>query len=110
MSGQTSDGPSTLRVRRSQARSQNCPLAQVVVCRAPRPIPLDLFTGHPDRLPGPLATAAADPLAFTDTVAVIVDYSLAKRTEAGLQLHRLVQAAIRGRHTRQAAAGTTQAT
>src|SRR5690242_1482254 len=95
MSGQTSDGPSTLRVRRSQARSQNRPLAQVVVCRAPRPIPLDLFTGHPDRLPGPLATAAADPLAFTDTVAVIVDYSLAKR-----QLRRATALAVRSAPSR----------
>jgi hypothetical protein len=32
-----------------------------------------------------------------------VGYSLAKRTAAGLQLRRLVQAAIRGRHTQQAA-------
>ena len=65
-----------------------------------RPVPLDLFTAHPDRLPEPLASAAADPLAFTETVAVVVDYSLAKRTAAGLQLHRLVQAAIRARHAR----------
>ena len=85
-------------------------LLDICAYLAPRPIPLDLFTGHPDRLPGPLAAAAADPLAFTDTVAVIVDYSLAKRTQAGLQLHRLVQAAIRARHARQAATGTAQAT
>ena len=65
---------------------------------APEPIPLDLFTGHPDLLPEPLASAAADPLAFTDAIAVLVDYSLAKRTPAGLQLHRLVQATIRARH------------
>jgi hypothetical protein len=75
---------------------------------APRPVPLDLFTGHPAQLPEPLATAATDRLAFTDTVAVVVDYSLAKRTPAGLQLHRLVQAAIRARHTRQAAAETAR--
>lgn len=31
---------------------------------APEPIPLTLFTAHPDRLPEPLATAAADPLGF----------------------------------------------
>ena len=73
-------------------------LLDICAYLAPRPVPLDLFTGHPDRLPEPLAPTAADRLAFTDTVAVIVDYSLAKRTPAGLQLHRLVQAAIRGRH------------
>ena len=75
-------------------------LLDIAAYLAPRPVPLDLFTAHPDRLPEPLASAAADPLAFTETVAVVVDYSLAKRTAAGLQLHRLVQAAIRARHAR----------
>ena len=37
-------------------------------------------------------------------VAVIVDYSLAKHTPTGLQLHRLVQAALRARHERTAVA------
>jgi hypothetical protein len=64
---------------------------------APEPIPLDLFTAHADLLPEPLASAAADPLAFSDAIAVLVDYSLAKRTAAGLQLHRLVQSTIRAR-------------
>ena len=64
---------------------------------APEPIPLDLFTGHADLLPEPLSSAAADRLAFSDAIAVLVDYSLAKRTPAGLQLHRLVQATIRAR-------------
>jgi hypothetical protein len=81
-------------------------LLDICAYLAPRPVPLDLFTAHPRQLPEPLAAAAADQLAFTDTVAVVVDYSLAKRTQAGLQLHRLVQAAIRARHARQAAAGT----
>jgi hypothetical protein len=65
---------------------------------APEPIPLDLFTSHADLLPGPLAAAAADDLAFGEVIGVLVDYSLAKRTPAGLQLHRLVQAAVRGHH------------
>ena len=64
---------------------------------APEPVPLDLFTGHADLLPGPLSSAAADRLAFSDAIAVLVDYSLAKRTPAGLQLHRLVQATLRAR-------------
>ncbi len=41
-------------------------------------------------------------LAFNEAIAVLVDYSLAKRTAAGLQLHRLVQAAIRARHAQHA--------
>jgi tetratricopeptide (TPR) repeat protein len=74
-------------------------LLSVCAYLAPEPIPLDLFTEHPDRLPEPLASATADPLAFTDTVAVLADYSLVRRTAAGLQLHRLVQDAVRIRHT-----------
>jgi hypothetical protein len=79
---------------------------------APEPVPLDLFTAHADLLPEPLASAAADPLAFTDAIAVLVDYSLAKRTAAGLQLHRLVQATIRARDSSpgRPAAGTPQGT
>jgi hypothetical protein len=79
---------------------------------APEPVPLDLFTAHADLLPEPLSSAAADPLAFTDAIAVLVDYSVAKRTPAGLQLHRLVQATIRARDTSPAhpVAGTSQGT
>lgn len=72
-------------------------LMEICAYLAPEPIPLDLFTRHPDLLPEPLATAAADQLAFAETIAVPVDYSLAKRTPADIQLHRLVQAAIRTR-------------
>ena len=64
---------------------------------APEPIPLDLFTGHTDLLPEPLSSATTDRLAFSEAIAVLVDYSLAKRTAAGLQLHRLVQATVRAR-------------
>jgi hypothetical protein len=73
-------------------------LLDVCAYLAPVPIPEDLFTDHPDVLPDPLADACRDQLAFTDVVAAVVDYSLAKRTPTGLLLHRLVQAAIRARH------------
>jgi hypothetical protein len=65
---------------------------------APEPIPLDLFSLHADLLPPPLSAAAADPLAFGEVIGTLVDYSLAKRTQSGLQLHRLVQGVIRNRH------------
>jgi len=65
---------------------------------APEPIPLDLFTAEPGLLTEPLRSAASDQLAFADTIAVLTDYSLAKRATAGLQLHRLVQAAVRARY------------
>jgi hypothetical protein len=72
-------------------------LLELCAYLAPEPIPLDLFTGHAGLLPEPLATAAADVLAFNEVIAMLVDYSLAKRTQAGLQLHRLVQGVIRAR-------------
>ncbi len=70
---------------------------------APEPVPLDLFTGHAGLLPEPLSSAAADQVAFGEAVAVLVDYSLAKRTPAELQLHRLVQATIRAHDSSPAA-------
>jgi TIR domain/Tetratricopeptide repeat len=64
---------------------------------APEPVPLDLFTAHAELLPEPLSSAAADPLAFAATIAVLTGYALASRTPAGLEPHRLVQAAVRAR-------------
>jgi hypothetical protein len=72
-------------------------LLELCAYLAPEPIPLDLFTLHAEELPEPLAGAAADQLSFNDVIGTLVDYSLAKRTPAGLQLHRLVQAVIRVR-------------
>jgi hypothetical protein len=68
---------------------------------APERIPLDLFTGHADLLPEPLAAAAGDELAFDEAIAVLVDYSLLKRTETGMQIHRVLQGALRARHQQQ---------
>jgi hypothetical protein len=78
---------------------------------APERIPLDLFTAHTELLPAPLATAADDELAFDEAIAILVDYSLLKRAETGLQIHRVLQGALRARHQRRppaAPAGQTQ--
>jgi tetratricopeptide (TPR) repeat protein len=60
------------------------------------PIPLDLFTGHADRLPAPLDQATADPLITADVVGALGELSLARRAGSSLQIHRLVQAVARG--------------
>jgi tetratricopeptide (TPR) repeat protein len=70
-------------------------LLEICAYLAPEPIPLDLFTSHCTLLPEPLSSIAADRLAFTDLVAIVADYSVARRSAAGLQLHRLVQGVIR---------------
>lgn len=82
-------------------------LLDVIAYLAPESIPLDLFTNHTDRLPQPLTQAARDQLSFAKTVATLVDYSLVKHTSAGLQVHRLVQAALRLRHQQQSPPSAT---
>ena len=66
---------------------------------APEAIPLDLFTTHPEHLPPALAAAVADPLEWADTLGVLVDYSLARRSEHTLSVHRLLQTRLRHHHT-----------
>ena len=94
--------------RENQAAAQ---LLDLCAYLAPDRIPLDLFTGHVDLLPEPLAAAAGDELAFDEAIAVLVDDSLLKRTETGLQIHRVLQGALRARHQQQPSpvrAGQTQ--
>jgi tetratricopeptide (TPR) repeat protein len=71
---------------------------------APEPVPLDLFTGHSGLLPEPLAAAAADPVAFSDAVGALADYSLARRAEGTVAVHRLIQDVTRQRTARPGAA------
>jgi hypothetical protein len=72
-------------------------LLEICSYLAPEPVPLDLFTAHAELLPAALSTAARDKLAFTQAIAVLADYSIAKRSREGIQVHRLVQAATRAR-------------
>ncbi len=62
---------------------------------APEPIPLTLFTTHSAQLPEPLATAAADPLAFTALIRRLRQQGLARIESATLALHRLLAAILR---------------
>jgi hypothetical protein len=65
---------------------------------APEPIPFTLFTTQFELLPDPLATAAADPLGFTDLTSLLRTRALARVDAETLQMHRLVQALLRDRH------------
>jgi hypothetical protein len=62
---------------------------------APEPIPLTVFTTHPAQLPDALATAAADPLAFTELIRLLRQSGVARIEAAALQLHRLLAALLR---------------
>jgi tetratricopeptide (TPR) repeat protein len=61
----------------------------------PEPIPADLFTARPDLLPEPLDAVARRPVAFRRAVAQLGRLGLARLTETGPVLHRLVQAVLR---------------
>jgi hypothetical protein len=81
-----------LSVRRLETdQPQAVRLLELCALLAPEPIPLDLFTGSPEMLNG----AAADPLEWDTTVGALAGLGLARRGNATLVLHRLVQAAIR---------------
>ncbi len=62
---------------------------------APEPIPLTLFTTHSTHLPDPLATAAADPLAFAELTGLLRQHGLARVESEIFQLHRLLAAILR---------------
>jgi hypothetical protein len=62
---------------------------------APEPIPLTLFTAHPDCLPKPLATAARDQVMFGALIRLLGRQGLARVESAGLWLHRVLAAILR---------------
>ncbi len=71
-------------------------LAGICAFLASEPVPADWFTRDPDRLDGPLAGAAGDPMAWGQVLARLGRHALARIDPAGLQMHRLTQAVIRG--------------
>ncbi len=78
-------------------------LLELCAWLAPQPIPLDLFTRHSGQLPEPLASAAADPVAFADAIGALTGYSLARRSGGSIIVHRLIQDVTRNRHPTTAA-------
>jgi hypothetical protein len=61
----------------------------------PEPIPVDLFTARPDLLHEPLAAVARRQVAFRRSLAQLGRYGLARLTDTGPVVHRLVQAVLR---------------
>ncbi|MEJ2856521.1 MULTISPECIES: FxSxx-COOH system tetratricopeptide repeat protein [unclassified Saccharothrix] len=76
-------------------------LVEILAWLAPEPVPLDLFTTHPDELPEPLATVVTDPVGLVDTVGALADWYLIRRTGSDVTIaHRLLQQSLRARHDR----------
>lgn len=72
-------------------------LLSVAAWLAPEPVPATLLTEHPEHLPEPLATVAADPLAFAATTATLRRRAMAEVTPDSLLLHRVPAALLRSR-------------
>jgi hypothetical protein len=70
-------------------------LAAVCAFLAPEPIPAAWFPRAAGQLPGPLAAAAADPMAWRGVMARIQAQTLARLDQRGLVMHRLTQAILR---------------
>ncbi|MFC3895166.1 FxSxx-COOH system tetratricopeptide repeat protein [Lentzea rhizosphaerae] len=64
---------------------------------APEPVPLTLITDHPELLPEPLATTAADPLALAATLRRLKRRALARVETGSVLLHRVPAALLRSR-------------
>jgi tetratricopeptide (TPR) repeat protein len=73
---------------------------------APEPIPLTLFTQHPERLPDPLPSTVGDPLALASVNGLVQRRGLAQVTPQTIRLHRVPAALLRDRDTTSRGAGT----
>lgn len=73
-------------------------LLDLLAWMAPEPVPLDLFTNHPEALPSPLAEAVQDELTWQDTVGALVSWFFVRRTSDEVTIvHRLLQQSLRAR-------------
>jgi hypothetical protein len=86
-----------------QAASQ---LAEIRAFLAPEPVPTDWFTGAAAQLPTPLAESAADPVAWGQVLVRLGRNAMVRVDPAGLQMHRLTQAILRGHLSPRHAAAT----
>ena len=73
---------------------------------APEPIPLTVFTQHPERLPDPLPGTVGDPLAVAALTGLVQRRGLAQVTPQTIRLHRVPAALLRDRDTTDRGAGT----
>jgi tetratricopeptide (TPR) repeat protein len=85
-------------------------LAGLCAFLAPEPVPADLFTGAADELSAELAARAAEPIAWRQTLTQLSRHALARLDHRGVQMHRLIQAIIRGRLTPEQAVTTRERT
>jgi hypothetical protein len=74
---------------------------------APEPIPLTVFTQHPDQLPDPLPGIVRDPLAVAALTRLVRRRGLAQVTPQMIRLHRVPAALLRDRDATARGTGTS---
>jgi tetratricopeptide (TPR) repeat protein len=72
-------------------------LLTVVAWCGPQPVPLSLFTDHPDPLPEQLQPIATDPLVLARCTTILHRRGMATVSPHGIQLHRIPAALLRAR-------------
>lgn len=86
----------TLSLRRlDEHNPQAAQLLAVCSYLAPEAVPMELFTTNSAVLPTPLDADAANAATLSHVVGVLTDYSLVKRDQNTITVHRLVQLAVR---------------
>jgi hypothetical protein len=81
-------------------------LLNLMAWLGPEPVPLTIFTQHPDRLPDPLRAVVSDPLAVAALTGLVQRRGLAHVTPQTIRLHRVPAALLRERDTAGRGAGT----
>lgn len=77
-------------------------LLNLLAWMAPEPVPLDLFTNHPEELPEPLADATRDRLTWAETVGALADWFFVRRTSTDVTIaHRLLKESLQARRRAQ---------
>jgi tetratricopeptide (TPR) repeat protein len=97
-SGATVDATVRLAIQQVAQRSPAAEaLLELCAFLAPEAIPHRLLCARPQVLPGRLRRVVADELAYAEAVGVLHGFSLLELEQAGVRVHRLVQAVTRRR-------------
>jgi tetratricopeptide (TPR) repeat protein len=70
-------------------------LLQIASVLAPEPLPGEVLSDAAPAVPEPLRSVLADGLGLEEALGRLWSYALIRRIDGGLQMHRLVQAAVR---------------
>jgi tetratricopeptide (TPR) repeat protein len=94
--GATVDATFRLAIEQVAERSEaSVALMELCAFLAPEAIPHQLLITNPEVLPAALGQTVSDQVAYAEAVGILHGFSLLERDQAGLRVHRLVQAVTR---------------